>query len=77
MSTTVTTKGQVTIPKAIRDHLGLEPGSEVEFVIGKEGDYVLRRADGKRPPSKFAKLRGSAGKGMSTDELMALLRGED
>lgn len=28
----VTTKGQVTIPKEIRDHLGIKPGSEVEFV---------------------------------------------
>ena len=27
----VTTKGQVTIPKHIRDHLGIGPGSEVEF----------------------------------------------
>lgn len=77
MSTTVTTKGQVTIPKAIRDHLGIEPGSEVEFAVEADGRTVLRRADGKRPPSRFAKLRGSVKTGMSTDELMALLRGED
>lgn len=34
----VTTKGQVTIPKEIRDHLGIKPGSEVEFV--READAV-------------------------------------
>ena len=34
----VTSKGQVTIPKHIRDHLGLKPGSEVAFV--READKV-------------------------------------
>ena len=34
----VTTKGQVTIPKDIREHLGIKPGSEVEFV--READKV-------------------------------------
>ncbi len=33
----VTTKGQVTIPKQIRDHLGIVPGSEVEFVRNSDG----------------------------------------
>jgi AbrB family looped-hinge helix DNA binding protein len=76
MATKVTSKGQVTIPKPVRDHLGIVPGSEVEFRRAADGGILIQRADGTRPPSRFAKLVGSAGPGMSTDELMALLRGE-
>jgi antitoxin PrlF len=76
MATTVTSKGQVTIPKRVRDYLGIEPGSQVDFRRGADGVVVIEKADGPRPPSRFAKVRGSAGPGMTTDELMALLRGE-
>ena len=34
MATTITTKGQVTIPKRVRDALGLKPGDDVDFVVG-------------------------------------------
>jgi AbrB family looped-hinge helix DNA binding protein len=77
MSTTVTTKGQVTIPKSVRDLLGLKPGTKVEFSAGINGEIVLKRADEKRPPSRFAKFIGHAGPGLSTDEIMALMRGDD
>ncbi|MGE0500914.1 MAG: AbrB/MazE/SpoVT family DNA-binding domain-containing protein [Rhizobiaceae bacterium] len=40
----VTTKGQVTIPKEIRDHLGIVPGSEVEFVREETGVVLKKRA---------------------------------
>jgi antitoxin PrlF len=73
---TVTIKGQVTIPKAVRDLLGLHAGTQVEFRLSENGEVVLERADRKRPPSRIAALRGHAGPGMSTDEIMALLRGE-
>jgi antitoxin PrlF len=76
MATTVTRKGQVTIPKPIRDYLGIQPGSQVDFRRSADGGVVIEKADGPRPPSRFAKARGSAGPGMTTDELMALLRGE-
>jgi len=74
--TTVTSKGQVTIPKAVRDHLGIVPGSKVGFRRAKDGSIVLVREDGQRAASRFEKLRGSAGPGPSTDEIMALTRGE-
>ncbi|MDW6021385.1 AbrB/MazE/SpoVT family DNA-binding domain-containing protein [Mesorhizobium sp. BAC0120] len=77
MSTTVTSKGQVTIPKAVRDRLGLKPGSKVEFKSGPGGEVVLKRTDEKRPPSRFLKFLGHAGPGLSTDEIMALTRGDD
>lgn len=76
MSTTVTAKGQVTIPKPVRDLLGIAPGSKVDFHRAADGSVVLVRADRKRPPSRFAKMRGHAGKGLTTDEIMALTRGE-
>ena len=64
MATTVTSKGQVTIPKPVRDRLGIKPGNAVEKVGGR------------RPSSRFEALRGRAGKGLSTDQIMALTRGE-
>ena len=76
MSTTVTTKGQVTIPKPVRDLLGIVPGSQVEFRRMADGSVVLIRADEGRPASRFARLRGQAGKGLSTDAIMDLTRGE-
>jgi AbrB family looped-hinge helix DNA binding protein len=39
--TTITTKGQVTIPKEIRDYLNLDTGSKVDFVIDENGIVTL------------------------------------
>jgi AbrB family looped-hinge helix DNA binding protein len=72
----VTSKGQVTIPKPLRDQLGLKPESSVEFELAGDGRVSLVAS---RPPpkSKFARLRASARSRMTTDEIMALTRGED
>jgi AbrB family looped-hinge helix DNA binding protein len=76
----ITTKGQVTIPQAIRDELGLLPNTEVTFDIvdgearlrkaprsGKlsRGDGVIRHLRSVRPSNK-----------LTTDEIMALMRGK-
>ena len=76
MSMTVTAKGQVTIPKPVRDFLGIAPGSQVEFRRVPDGSVVLVCADARRPASRFARLRGQAGQGLSTDAIMDLTRGE-
>lgn len=76
MSATVTIKGQVTIPKPVRDLLGIGPGSKVDFRRAADGSVVLVRADHIRPASRFARLRGQAGAGLGTDAIMALTRGE-
>lgn len=76
MATTVTSKGQVTIPKHVRDLLGIRPGSVVDFERAADGSIVLVNAGKKRRPSRFARLRGHAGKGLSTDEIMAMTRGD-
>jgi AbrB family looped-hinge helix DNA binding protein len=73
----LTTKGQVTIPQAIRERLGLLPHGEVEFDV--VGDSVrIRKARGRqtRGQAIVARLRGSADRsGLTTDQIMALTRG--
>ncbi|MDP1747900.1 MAG: AbrB/MazE/SpoVT family DNA-binding domain-containing protein [Reyranella sp.] len=76
MSTTVTSKGQVTIPKRVRDLLGIGPGSMIDFERAPDGRIVLVKIDKKTRPNRFARLRGHAGKGLSTAEIMAMTRGE-
>jgi len=77
MATNLTSKGQVTVPKKIRDYLGLKPGAAVTFERLDNGDIALRsaRPSPKPRPSKFAKLRGRATVRMKTEEILALTRG--
>ena len=82
MATTLTSKGQVTIPKRIRDELRLLPGAPVEFSVNAAGEVVLHRAlpgepTGRAPPDRFDAVRGRADVPWRTDELMKLLRAED
>ena len=76
MPLTVTTKGRVTIPKRVRDHIGIKAGTQVEFELAPDGRVVLVAIDGRPRRSRFEALRGNAGPGLSTDEIMALTRGE-
>ncbi|MEI7679575.1 MAG: AbrB/MazE/SpoVT family DNA-binding domain-containing protein [Betaproteobacteria bacterium] len=78
MSTTLTSKGQVTIPKQIRDALNLEPGCAVDFAVNREGDVVVHKVGAKssRKPDRFESARGKADIKWRTDDLMALLRGK-
>ena len=77
----ITSKGQVTIPQAIRDKLGLLPHTEVEFEIVGDGVRMRKARKSKgmdRGEMIVAHLRGSGNKRYrSTDELMKLLRGDD
>lgn len=81
MSTTMTSKGQVTIPKPIRDALHLIPGSAIEFSVNAHGEVVLHHGEAKPGKSvqqdRFEAVRGKADIKWRTDELMALLRGDD
>jgi AbrB family looped-hinge helix DNA binding protein len=73
----ITSKGQVTIPVEIRERLGLLPETEVEFEV--HGNVVqLRKVDGRsrRGRRLVSALTGRATTGMTTDEIMALTRGE-
>ncbi|MDR2212559.1 MAG: type II toxin-antitoxin system PrlF family antitoxin [Pseudomonadales bacterium] len=79
----MTIKGQVTIPKKVRDALRLLPGDGVEFGVSTDGQIVVQKAGsrgGKAQASKrdrFETARGKAQVKWRTDELMALLRGAD
>jgi antitoxin PrlF len=79
MSTTVTRKGQVTIPKPVRDRLNLEPGNKVDFEPTPDGRFVMVKA-GKKPTARaegrFDRIRGVLKSSMTTDEIMALMRGD-
>ncbi|KAF2392970.1 MULTISPECIES: AbrB/MazE/SpoVT family DNA-binding domain-containing protein [Pseudomonas] len=81
MTTTMTSKGQVTIPKPIRDALHLIPGSAIEFSVNAQGEVVLHghktKAEKTAIPDRFEAARGKADIKWRTDDLMALLRGED
>ncbi len=75
----ITSKGQVTIPKRIRDYLGLKPGSEVEFAFGADKEVVLKsKQEPLKEPieSRLDVIRGTLDLGMTTDEFMRFLRGD-
>jgi antitoxin PrlF len=79
MSTTITRKGQVTIPKPVRDRLNLKPGNKVDFEPTPDGRFVLIKT-GKKPAARiegrFNRIRGALKSDMTTDEIMALMRGD-
>ncbi|MFT4215795.1 MAG: AbrB/MazE/SpoVT family DNA-binding domain-containing protein [Micropruina sp.] len=68
MSTgTVTSKGQITIPKSIRDELGLEPGARVSFLMNAEGFYELHRE--RRPVKALAGSLRYSGPPLSLEDM--------
>ncbi|CAN7147141.1 AbrB/MazE/SpoVT family DNA-binding domain-containing protein [Rhizobium sp. LjRoot254] len=79
----VTEKGQVTIPKDIRDHFGIKPGSEVEFIASERG-ALLVKSDATTSSERRERIEDWAKQvegtfdldGMTTDEYMIWLRGE-
>ena len=75
----ITSKGQVTIPQEIREKAGLLPNTEVEFKLAN-GRVTLHAVGKPKSPGKSAVegLRGSLKHlNRTTDELMALTRGDD
>ena len=70
----VTTKGQVTIPKYVRDKMGITPNCEIDFAE-KDGKFFLtKKKINKQKKDRFARFKGIATIKMSTDEIMALTR---
>ncbi|OYU14478.1 MAG: hypothetical protein CFE37_10820 [Alphaproteobacteria bacterium PA4] len=88
MATMMTVKGQVTVPKPVRDALGLKPGTAVLFVENAAGEYVVRAAEDdamrlqREADARVAAfhramdaIRGDPiDFGMTSDEFMATLR---
>jgi len=73
----ITTKGQVTVPQHIRERLGLLPHTNVEWEL-RDGMAVLQKATGgqRRGRALVEHMRGRGTIKMSTDEIMALTRGD-
>lgn len=76
----ITSKGQVTIPQAVREQAGLLPNSEVTFEVRDNGDVIIKPVPASTSPLRAAlqRVRGSANaaefRGMTTDEFMRFLR---
>ncbi len=75
----LTSKGQVTIPRKLRDQYGLNPDTEVTFEATRDGVLLKpARADRrKRIERGLRRARGSATAMQSTEDIMRLTRGED
>jgi AbrB family looped-hinge helix DNA binding protein len=76
----ITTKGQVTIPQEIRERLNMLPHSEVEFDVVGDSVRIRKKKDSKTRGQRLIEhMRRAHGPmpGMTTDQLMALTRGED
>lgn len=69
----VTTKGQVTIPRNVREILGIVPETEIDFREDDGRFYLVKIADPEKKGT-INKLRGIATATMSTDEIMKLTR---
>ena len=77
----ITSKGQVTIPQDIRERTGLLPNTEVKFVLDGDLVYLVKGSDVAKRPTRGRRAIGvlrahGGGITMSTDEIMALTRGE-
>jgi antitoxin PrlF len=68
----ISEKGQITVPKRLRDRLGIRPGDRLEFSEDRGHIVVSKTAD--RDP--VATVYGILGHGRSTDEALRELRGE-
>ena len=79
MNPALTIKGQVTLPKAMRDYLGVSPGERVSFEPLPDGRVAIaavnRKAKVQTDP--VSAMRGTASRKMKTDAVMRVTRGDD
>ncbi len=73
----MTIKGQITIPKDLRDAFGWGPGDELVFVREADGVKLMAMKPGRKPGDALvARLRGTGNRQRTGDEILALTRGE-
>lgn len=72
MTSTISSKGQITVPAKIREKLGLVPGTEVEFVLRENGVFLRKGTRNVHPVDRaFGLIELSA----PVDEILAEMRG--
>ena len=78
MATTVTVKGQVTLPKKVRDEAGIKPGDKVEVRATASGTVIIEKpgAHDDYKARLYALAKRKIIRGITTDELMKLTRGD-
>ncbi|MGI8610447.1 MAG: AbrB/MazE/SpoVT family DNA-binding domain-containing protein [Candidatus Dormibacteria bacterium] len=74
MATTITSKGQVTVPKRVRDRMGLRPGDQVDFIEVAGGFHLRKLARQNAFSAQRASLKHLAGS--DPDDLLGQLRGD-
>ena len=75
-TSTMTIKGQVTVPKEFRDSFGWKAGDRVEFFRETDGVKMVRRSRQPQGRAAVERLRRAPWRrGLSTDRLMAMTRG--
>ena len=78
MTYSLTVKSQVTLPKAVRMHLGIGPGDGIDYQPMPDGSVrVVAVPKKKTEDNPFTKWRGTGISGMTTDEIMRETRGDD
>jgi AbrB family looped-hinge helix DNA binding protein len=68
-TSTITSKGQITIPKEVRSHLGVAPGDRLDFAIGQDGSVRITLLS--RPVRELFGLLGNPGRGPASPEAIA------
>ncbi len=87
MSTRITVKGQVTLPKAVRETAGIHPGDNVTARARAEGGVIVEHEASDEEDAAYLErlqeiidrrpFQSGPYAGMSTDEIMRILRGDD
>ena len=73
----ITERGQITIPKHLRERFGMHPGVEVEITPTDKGLLIRKRVDGQHPVDRVYGIlsKDALGKGVSVDDFIEEIRG--
>jgi antitoxin PrlF len=75
MRTTISSKGQITVPRAVRKALGLHPGAKLEIRLGNSGEFIVTRVTTESFFSQFKGISQKKAPWRSGREALEKLRG--